>query len=281
MGKLLKDAASPQVLNHAWKRHKNDKTMWDESVPAVEMRNDLVYHMLQMSKELADGTYQPGSVRLFPVSKGDGRQRIISALTLRDKIAQRAVLTVLEPIAEKTFHHDSFGYRPGRTIDMALSRVREYILCGGKWVVDGDIQQFFDTIPHRPLLKILRRLIPDPELTALIERWLKVGTPRTGFFGKRKGIPQGAILSPLLCNIFLTNFDNHLASRNLSFVRYADDFLIFAPNGKEAHNALGCADQALQQLGLKLHKKKTRVAEAGPGVVFLGKKLPKLRKKIV
>lgn len=281
MGKLLQDAASPRVLNHAWKRHKNDKTMWSESIPAGDMRNDLVLHMLQLSTELANGSYQPGPVRLFPVSKGDGRQRIISALTLRDKIAQRAILTVVEPIAERIFHHDSFGYRPGRTIDMALSRVREYMLCGGKWVVDGDIQQFFDNIPHRPLLKTLRQLISDPELTRLVERWLKVGTPRTGFFGKRKGIPQGAILSPLLCNIFLTDFDNYLARHNLSFVRYADDFLIFAPNGKEAHNALGCAERALQQLGLKLHKKKTRVAKSGPGVQFLGKKLPKLKKKII
>jgi len=281
MGKLLRDAASPKVLNHAWKHHKNDKTMWSESIPAEQMRNDLVFHMLQLSEELADGTYLPGPVRLFPVSKGDGKQRIISALTLRDKIAQRAILTVLEPIAEKTFHHDSFGYRPGRTIDMALARIREYMLCGGKWVVDGDIEKFFDNIPHRPLLKVLRQLISDPELTNLIERWLKIGSPRTGFLGKRKGIPQGAILSPLLCNIFLTHFDNYLARNNLSFVRYADDFIIFAPNGKEAHNALGCAERALRQLDLKLHKKKTRIAEAGPGIIFLGKKLPKLRKKII
>ncbi len=278
MGNLLKQAASPKVLNQAWKRHKNDKTVWSESVSGPEMRKDFVYHLLQLAADLESGSFQPAPVRMFPVQKGDGGRRIISALTLRDKIAQRAVLTVLEPIGESMFHHDSYGYRPGRTIEMALSKAREYMLCGGSWVVDADIEKFFDTIPHRPLIKMLRQLIGDRELTELLERWLKVGAPRTGFFGKRSGIPQGAILSPLLCNMYLTRFDEYLAGHNLPFVRYADDFLVFAPNKQQARAALSCARQGLTDIGLRLSKRKTRTVKAGPGVTFLGRKLPKLRK---
>lgn len=278
MGKLLKQAASPKVLNQAWKRHRNDKTVWSESVSRAEMEKDLAYHILQLAHDLESGSYQPAAVRMFPVEKGDGGQRIISALTLRDKIAQRAVLTVLEPQTEAMFHHDSFGYRPGRTIDMALAKVRENMLCGRNWLVDADIENFFDTIPHTPLVKLLRQIIADRELIHLIKRWLDVGAPRTGFLGKRRGIPQGAILSPLLCNVYLTRFDEHLAGNNLPFVRYADDFLIFTPDRQQAQAALECARQGLKMLGLRLSKKKTRVVQAGPHVQFLGRKLPRLRK---
>ncbi len=278
MAKLLAKAASPEVLNAAWKRLHNDKAVWSNKMSKHEMEKNLVYHMLKLGDELKNGKYRPDPVRFFPVSKGNGKQRIISAYNLRDKVAQRAVLTVIEPFGEKTFHHDSFGYRPGRTIDMVLSRIREYMLCGLKWVVDADIQSYFDNILHKPLLASLKHVLSDIEIIELIKRWLKAGTIKKGFLDSARGIPQGAVISPFLCNIYLTALDNALSNGNLPFVRFADDFLVFAETEKDAFKAHIFVGKKLKKLGLKLNADKTRVSECGPRVEFLGKKLPKLKK---
>ena len=277
MSNLLEKAASPEILNAAWKRFRNDKAVWAPGLYRREMESNLVYHLVKLSNELRTGAYIPDPVRFFPVNKGDGRQRIISASTLRDKVAQRAVLTVLEPFGEKIFHHDSFGYRPGRTIDMALSRVREYMLCGMSWVLDADIQSYFDNIPHKPLIKSLKSLITDREIVALIKRWLYAGTAKRGFLSVPKGIPQGAVLSPFLCNIYLTSWDNDMSAKNLPFVRFADDFLVFAKSRASAIKAHSYVGKSLKRLGLMLNEQKTRTVQCGPNVQFLGRKLPKLR----
>ena len=277
MSKLLEKAASPEILNAAWKRFSNDKAIWATGLSRKEMESNFVFHLVKLANELRTGTYVPDSVRFFPVNKGDGKQRIISANTLRDKVAQRAVLTVIEPIGEKVFHHDSFGYRQGRTIDMALSRVREYMLCGLSWVVDADIKSYFDNIPHKPLIKILKSIITDREIVALIKRWLDAGVVRRGFLSEARGIPQGAVLSPFLCNVYLTSWDNNMAAKNLPFVRFADDFLVFAKSRAEAIKAYTYVGKSLKRLGLMLNEQKTRVVQCGPNIQFLGRKLPKLR----
>ncbi|MDM8523750.1 reverse transcriptase domain-containing protein [Desulfococcaceae bacterium HSG8] len=278
MGNLLEKAASPEVLNAAWRRFRKDKAVWEPGLSRREMERNIGYHLLRLSDELRTDSYIPNPVRFFPVNKGDGRQRIISATTLRDKVAQRAVLNVIEDMGERFFHHDSFGYRPGRTIDMALARVRECMLCGLKWVIDADIEACFDNIPHKPLIRIMQSLISDKELVSLIRRWLDVGAVRRGFLATAKGIPQGSVLSPFLCNVYMTSWDNEMAARNLPFVRFADDFLVFSASREDAEKAYSCVDKALKRLGLSLNGKKTRIAPCGPGVRFLGKKLPKLKR---
>jgi len=278
MGKLLDKALAPEVLNSAWKRLRNDKAEWLPGLPRSAMEKDLVLHLVRLLQELTTGCYRPAAVRQFPVSKGDGKQRIISAHCLRDKLVQRTVLTVLEPIGEALFHRDSFAYRPGFTIDMAIARARENIRCGCAWLVDADICGFFDNIPHKPLARIIARAVDDKAVRRLIDQWLETGTPRTGLLQQRRGIPQGAIISPFLCNLYLTDFDLALEKQNLPFVRYADDFLIFSPDRKAAETALKFAARQLQKLGLELHERKTRVCRSGPGVVFLGRKLPRPEK---
>lgn len=278
MGDLLKKAASPEVLNASWKRLKNDKTVWSEGISKKEMERNFVFHITQLANELAAGKYRPSQVRMFPVLKGDGKKRIISALTLRDKLAQRAVLTVLNPIGEAMFHHDSYGYRPGRSIDTVMHRVKENLNCGYFWLVDADIKSFFDAIPHHLLKKKLKREIPDKAMLDLIFKWLDVGAPRTGILARRRGIPQGGVISPFLCNFYLTEFDNYLTVRNLPFVRFADDFLVFTPSRKDADKALECVKQGLKKLDLILNFKKTRVVPSSPRVIFLGRKLPGRKK---
>ena len=277
MGKLLSQAASPEILNRAWKKVRNDLAPWQAGISRKEMEKNLAFHLLRLSEELANGRYRPDPVRIFPVNKGDGGQRIITALTLRDKVAQRAILTVLEPIGETYFHHNSFGYRQGRSIEMAISKVREYMLCGFDWVVDGDILSFFDNIPHKPLAKVLRSHIPDREIVGLIRKWLETGVVRRGFASTPKGIPQGAVISPFLCNLYLTAWDNEMAAKNLPSVRFADDFLVFSQSKMHAQEAMKQVERTLKRLKLTLHPQKTRVVKCGPSVRFLGKRLPKLK----
>jgi group II intron reverse transcriptase/maturase len=275
MGTLLEKAASPDMVSAAWKRFRNDKTVWERGISKKEMERNVGYHLLKLSEELRTNTYMPNPVRFFPVQKGNGRQRLISAVTLRDKVAQRAVLNVLEPMLEKTFHHDSYGYRSGRSVEMALGKVREFVLCGMDWLVDADIYKCFDEIPHRPMLRSLEKLVPDRELIGLIQRWVDVGTIRRGFISGPCGIPQGSVLSPVLCNVYLTSWDYEMSAKNLPFVRFADDFLVFAASEKEAQKALTATEKALERLYLKLHPEKTRIVKSGPKVRFLGKKLPR------
>jgi RNA-directed DNA polymerase len=277
MDRLLKKAASPSVLNHAWKKLRNDHAMWQHGLSREELNNNFAYHLLKLSEELGSGKYKPGSVRFFPVKKGDGSQRIISAVTLRDKLAQRAVLTVIEPFGEAIFHENSYAYRPNRNIGMAHAKCREYMTCGLKWVLDADITGFFDNIPHAPLIKKVRALIKDSDMLDLIKQWLDTGTPRRGFLSQPKGIPQGSLLSPFLCNIYLNDFDKWLADKNLAAVRYADDFIVFTKTESDAQAAHGCVEKLLRSLELELNPQKTKVSLAGPNVTFLGKKLSEIR----
>ncbi len=160
---------------------------------------------------------------------------------------------------------------------MAVSKAREYILCDLYWLVDADIYKFFDEIPHAQLKKSISRIIPDKLVQKLIFRWIDVGTPKTGLMQKRKGIPQGAIISPFLCNVYLSAFDTYLSNQNLPFVRFADDFIIFTPNKKAAEKALTYTQKKLKKMGLKINERKTRIVESGPHVIFLGRKLPKAK----
>ena len=274
MGELLRQAASPESLNRAWKKPRPDKTVWAPGLSRAEMEKDLVLHITRLAKELASGRYRPAQVRHFPVLKGDGKRRVISALTLRDKLAQRAVLSVLTPMGESLFHQDSYGYRPGRSIPMALERVKQQLDCGLFWLVDADIKSFFDTIPHSPLKKIIKKTVSDRNLARLIFQWLETGAPRTGILARRRGIPQGGVISPFLCNLYLTEFDRFLDKSNLPFVRFADDFLVFTPSKAHARAAKSRVEKGLSKLGLTLHPDKTRITPAGPWVTFLGQKLP-------
>lgn len=279
MGDLLRKAASPEILNLAWKKLKNDKSVWDEGISRNDMEKDMVFHIMKLSNELKTGQYRPSQIRMFPVKKADGNKRIISAFTLRDKLAQRAVLSVLNPIGESYFHQDSYGYRKGRSIDMTMGRIYEYVRCGFEWVVDADINSFFDSIPHGKLMKIIKKYFKDDEVVNILHKWVDTGSPRTGILQKRRGIPQGGVISPFLCNLYLTEFDNYLSKKNLPFVRFADDFLVFTKKGKDAYSALETVQLGLKKIDLKINPDKTKVVRSGPKVVFLGRKLPFIHNK--
>ena len=157
---------------------------------------------------------------------------------------------------------------------MALNKTRERVKIGQDWLVDADIQQFFDSIPHPPLLKTLKTFINDTPTMQLIEQWLKQGAHSSSLLGTRRGISQGAILSPLFCNLYLHQFDQALSEANIPFVRFADDFLLFATDQHKAQQAKHYADKQLQKLGLTLHPEKTQIVRSHPKIKFLGEPLP-------
>jgi len=275
MAELLDEMLSPRILDLAWRRLRNDRTLWDTGIPRSTMEPHALRYILELVDQVRAGEYRPAGLRRFTVRKPSGGERVLSALTLRDKLLQTAAMLVLAPRAERIFHPDSFAYRPGRSVDMAFARACERIHCNLDWLVDADIRSFFDEIPHDRLLPRLRRFVPDRQLMRLMESWLAVGYAQSSLFGRRRGIPQGAVLSPLWCNLYLDELDRQWDRRNLPFVRFADDFLLFAPDRKRAEQALAWTEKRLRRLGLELNPKKTRITRTGPHVVFLGRNLPR------
>ncbi len=171
-GKVLRQAASPAVLNHAWRLLRKDPGCWVRGLPVDDMQRNLIHHVGELSRELLSGRYRPQPMRCYEIPKADGGKRLICAPAVRDKLAQRAVLTVLEPLGEAIFHPASFGYRPQCTREMALARLREGVRRGWAWIGDADIRACFDTIPNRGVLKELKRLCPERALLRLVRLWL-------------------------------------------------------------------------------------------------------------
>jgi group II intron reverse transcriptase/maturase len=271
---LLDQAMSPEILDLAWRKLKGEHTPWSPDVDREGLQVHLMRHLLECRQQVLDGSYRPLPLRQFPMRKPDGRQRVLSAQFLKDKLVQRALLTVLEPRAERLFHDDSFAYRPNRSVAKAMAKVRERLRIGLDWLVDADIEKFFDSIPHRPLLRVLDAFVADAKAMKLIARWLNQGAHVRSLLSTPRGISQGAILSPLFCNLYLHRFDSALDKANIPFVRFADDFLLFAPTREAADKARAFAARELERLDLVLHPTKTQVVRSGPTVAFLGENLP-------
>jgi len=270
MTSLYDQITTPENVNLAWKRLRNDKAPWQVGLRDEDFRNDQLRHLLELIEALRDGGYRPDPLRQFPHKKADGKTRVLSALNLRDKLAQRMLLNVVEPLGEALFHPDSYAYRPGRNVAMAVAKTRERIRCSLTWLVDTDIESYFDRIPHKQLAPLVKKHIPDKRVRDLILLWLKTHSLHNGLFDGRRGIPQGAIISPFLCNLYLTGFDNALTDKGISFVRYADDFVLFTAERAQAHQAQKYAEGLLADLGLKLKTSKTRIAGPGSKMQFLG-----------
>ena len=193
---------------------------------------------------------------------------------MRDRVVQAAVKHVLEPIFERDFAAQSYGFRPRRSAQQALQRLEELLQSGYIWVVDGDFQRCFDEIPQNPLMEVIGRRIADGKVKALLWAFLKAGVMESSqeWHASEEGTPQGSVISPMLANIYLNSLDQQMAQRGRQMVRYADDFVILCRSEEEAKAALAELSQWVQGAGLRLHPTKTRLvnaAEAG-GFDFLG-----------
>lgn len=277
---LVRHIASPAVLNHAWNLVSSDKSRWTRDLTMQEVENDLPLHIGRLAEELTQGHYRPQQMRCFEVAKASGGTRTVCAPAVRDKLVQRATLTVLEPLGEAVFHPCSFGYRPLCTLDMALARLREWVRAGYTWLGDADIEQCFDSIPHRPLLEQLAGLCGDLRVVELVSRWLDAMPAHLRPKGPGVGLPQGLVLSPFLCNLYLHDMDMDLEEAGTPFVRYADDFILLENDQAAAQAALELAARSLGRLGLRLNPDKTQVIRTSANYRFLGKRLPNVRPRI-
>lgn len=228
----------------------------------------------RLAEDLRDGSYRPQLIRRTWIPKpGSSEERPLGIPTVRDRVVQAALRAVLEPIFERDFAEHSYGFRPERGTKDALRRVDELLKAGYTFVVDADLKSYFDTIPHAPLMALVGGKVSDGRVLALIEAFLEQGVMSDGGIEQPEtGTPQGAVLSPLLSNIYLDPLDHLIASRGWEMVRYADDFVILCRSEAEARAALNCVQDWTEKTGLMLHPEKTHVVDATQtgGFDFLG-----------
>jgi RNA-directed DNA polymerase len=229
----------------------------------------------RLQDKLQKSSYQPRPVKRVWIPKlGSKELRPLGVPTVEDRIVQTALRNVIEPIFERIFAEQSYGFRPGRGAKDALRRVDQLLKAGKVWVVDADLKAYFDTIPQKPLMARVEEQIADSRVLELIEKLLKQGVMETakGWQPTEKGTPQGAVISPMLANLYLNLLDQMMARQGQEMVRYADDFVILCESQTEAQEVLEGLRQWTEAAGLTLHPAKTRIVDASQrgGFDFLG-----------
>jgi len=235
---------------------------------------NLETNLEKLSQELKAGEYRPQSIKRHWIPKaGSNKLRPLGIPTVRDRVAQTALRNVLEPIFERDFSEQSYGFRPNRGCKDALRRVEKLLKAGYTWVVDADIESYFDTIPHAELMKRVEDKVSDGAVLRLISGYLKQSVMEGMHrWVPEEGSPQGAVISPLLSNIYLHPLDHLMMRQGREMVRYADDFVILSRSREEAEASLSEVRAWLEESGLRLHPEKTCIVDANAkgGFDFLG-----------
>lgn len=251
----------------------NDGAAGVDHVTVTMFENQLEAELTDLSEVLRTGTYRPQAIRRHWIPKpGSQEKRPLGIPTVRDRVVQTALRQVLEPIFERDFAPQSYGFRPGKGCKDALRRVAELLKNGYTHVVDADLKSYFDTIPHDRLLALVAKKVSDGKVLTLIDAFLHQSVlDGLAEWTPEEGTPQGAVISPLLSNIYLDPLDHLMAERGMEMVRYADDFVILCRSAQDAARALEMVQQWTTEVGLTLHPTKTRVIAANAASFdFLG-----------
>jgi group II intron reverse transcriptase/maturase len=223
----------------------------------------LKQHWRALREQLLTGRYQPSAVKRAELPKPDGGVRRLGIPTVVDRFIQQAMLQVLQPLIDPTFSESSFGFRPGRSAQQAVCQAQRYVQSGRRWVVDVDLEKFFDRVHHDVLMGLVAKRISDPRMHRLIRRYLEAGILADGVAVERhEGTPQGGPLSPLLANVLLDVVDQELERRDHRFVRYADDCNVYVRSKRAAERVMGELTQLYADLKLRVNTTKSAVARA-------------------
>ena len=269
---LLKQILHPNNLNQAYLQVKRNKGA--AGVDGMTI-NELGHYLKENGEEIKDQirtrSYQPKPVKRIEIHKADGGVRNLGVPTVVDRFIQQAMAQVLTPIYEEKFHENSYGFRPGRCAEMAIIKSLEFMNDGYTWIVDIDLEKFFDKVNHDKLMRLISNTIKDGDVISLIRKFLVSGVMMDDEYKESViGTPQGGNLSPLLSNIMLNELDQELEARGLNFVRYADDCLILVKSEKAAKRVMKSMTKYLEEtLGLKVNVTKSKV-ERPSGIKFLG-----------
>lgn len=272
---LIDKVYRPANLRQAFARVKANQGAAGVDHQTIEMfEQHLETNLERLGSALQDGSHRPQALRREWIAKpGSSEKRPLGIPTVSDRVVQTAMRAVLEPIFERIFAAHSYGFRPERGCKDALRRVNYLWQQSYNWVVDADLKSYFDTIPFAPLLARVEEQVADGAVLALIEAYLHQGVLEAmKLWQPEAGTPQGAVISPLLSNIYLNPLDHLLAQEGIEMVRYADDFVILCRSEAEAQRALGRVQQWTADAGLTLHPGKTRIVDATKhgGFDFLG-----------
>ena len=272
---LIDKVYAPRTLEAAWKRVAGNKGAAGVDRISVErFAGRAERYLEEISQALCREDFAVSPVRRVYIPKGGGERRPLGIPTVKDRVVQTALKLVLEPIFEKEFAAESYGFRPGRSAKDALRRVDGLLKAGYSWIVDADLERYFDTIEHDRLMQEVERKVSDGSVLTLIRRYLKQEV-LSGMesWTPTQGTPQGAVLSPLLANIYLHPMDERLRQSGYEMVRYADDFVVLCRSEAEAQAALGVIRSHCDAYGLTLHPEKTKLGNClvpGQGFDFLG-----------
>jgi RNA-directed DNA polymerase len=256
-------------VKEAYRRTRKDGATGVDGRGATDYAKDLEANLVSLAERLRDGSYRPPPVRRAHIPKPNGKTRPIGVPTFEDKIAQRAVAMLLEAIYEEDFHPTSYGFRPGRSAHQALVELQRRPTYWQRcWVIEADIQSFFDTLDHAQLRSFLDQRVRDGVIRRLVDKWLAAGVMERGCLAyPDSGTPQGGVISPLLANVYLHEVLDQWVRRDVwkrlkkrgDLVRYADDFVLIFEHEDDAKQVMAVLGKRFARFGLQLHPEKTRL----------------------